>query len=465
MQTTLWHTTFLHRKRYLVLIGLLFLAAITYLDRVCITVASVRMQKELGLNPADWGWVLGAFTVSYAIFEIPTGAMGDRLGGRRVLTRIVLWWSLFTVLTGAVRATPLLSAFGLLLVIRFLFGVGEAGAFPNISAVVSRWFPKRERARSMGMAWTASRVGGALTPLLIVPLQQTLGWRAAFFVLGLFGITWAIVWRLFYRDHPSEMPGISPEELAVIGETPTVSRSHRLPWRQVFHQPNFWLILLMYHAYCWGSYFYISWMPTYLQRGRGFSESQMGWWASLPFVLSGTANTLGGLASDRLVPIIGLDRARRLIGAGGLLLGGVLLAGAAAVSNNSIAAVLLALAYGAMDCMLPVAWAVCLDVGGEYSGAVSAWMNTAGQAASFMSSVALGYAVKALQDHGFSMHDSYNIPVFPLAGMLVVSGLLFLRIRATLPLVLGPAQLPPDTLLPPSNTPVPRPKFVDTGTP
>jgi len=346
------------RRRHLVLIGLLSLAAITYLDRVCITFASVRIQKDLHLDPAQWGWVIGAFTAAYALFEVPTGTMGDRLGGRRILTRIVVWWSIFTSLTGLARS------YAVLLVTRFLFGIGEAGAFPNISSVICRWFPLKERARAMGMSWTASRLGGALAPLIVIPIQQRFGWRASFGVLGCAGMVWAIAWFTLYRDHPSGLKGITAKELDEIGDTPTVARSHRLPWAQAFRSRNFILILLMYHTYCWGSYFYISWMPNYLQIGRHFSENSMKLWGMLPFVLSGSANTLGGVFSDKLVPIVGLAWARRSIGAGGLILGSVFMALMATVANNNLAAVFLALAYGCMDAMLPVSWAVCMDVGG-----------------------------------------------------------------------------------------------------
>lgn len=417
------------RRRHGVLVGLLFLAAITYLDRVCITFASVRIQNDLKLDPQQWGWVLGAFTAAYAIFEIPTGTLGDRVGGRRILTRIVVWWSVFTTLTGVARS------YAVLLITRFLFGVGEAGAFPNISSVITRWFPLKERARAMGLAWSASRLGGALAPLIVIPIQQKFGWRASFSVLGCAGLAWAVAWFVLYRDHPTDMKSITAKELTEIGDTPNITRSHRLPWGVAFRSRNFVLILLMYHTYCWGSYFYISWMPNYLQAGRHFSENSLKLWGLLPFVLSGTANLLGGIFSDKLVPIIGVAWARRSIGAGGLILGGVFMGLMATVVNNTLAAVFLALAYGCMDAMLPVSWAVCMDVGGGHSGALSGAMNTAGQVASFSSSVAFGWAVKYLLAHDFSVEASYSLPIYPMAALLLLSGLLFLGINAAEPLV------------------------------
>ncbi len=175
----------------MVLLVLLF--AITYLDRVCISVAGPRMQEDLGIDPVGWGWVTGMFTLAYCLFEIPTGMMGDRLGPRRVLTRIVVWWSAFTALTGA------MTSFYPLLLTRFLFGAGEAGAFPNASVVVSRWFPPRQRATMSGVNLMASQVGGAIAPLLVLPIQMRYGWRMSFYVFGVAGLVWAAVW---YRVVP-----------------------------------------------------------------------------------------------------------------------------------------------------------------------------------------------------------------------------------------------------------------------
>ena len=163
-------------------LGLLFLLSIiTYLDRVCIAVAGPRMQADLEIGPDWWGWVVGVFAISYAAFEIPSGSMGDRIGPRKVLTRIVLWWSAFTTLTGFAANVQML------LPIRFLFGAGEAGAYPNSSCSISRWFPAVERARAHGIVWMASRIGGAISPLLVVPIQARYGWRASFYVFGIPG--------------------------------------------------------------------------------------------------------------------------------------------------------------------------------------------------------------------------------------------------------------------------------------
>jgi ACS family glucarate transporter-like MFS transporter len=407
--------------RYRVLSLLFVLSIITYLDRVCISVAGPRMQKELGLSPEMWGWVVGAFTLSYAAFEIPSGVLGDRIGPRKVLTRIVLWWSVFTSLTGAV------SSFAILLATRFFFGAGEAGAYPNIASSISRWFPAQERARAAGISWMASRLGGAISPLIVVPIQQIYGWRVSFYVFGILGVIWAAVWYWYYRDHPSEKEGVTQAELEEIGATRRAPAVHSLPWKEVLKTRNFRTLLLMYHTYCWGSYFYLSWLHTYLQKGRGFTENEMKIWSTLPFIIGACGNLCGGLLSDYLSRKYGLKFGRRIVGSVGLGVSGLLMMTAALTPVSMVAAIALALGYGAMDCMLPVSWAVCLDIGRKHAGAVSGAMNMAGQLGSFLSSVAFGYMVKYF--------GNYNQPLIPFAAMLVVSAYLFWQIDPTEQLV------------------------------
>jgi MFS family permease len=411
-----------HRHRVLLL--LFFLSIVTYLDRVCLSVAGPRMQADLGISPEQWGWVVGAFTLSYAIFEIPTGAMGDRVGARSVLTRIVIWWSAFTSLTGAV------SNYVLMLITRFLFGAGEAGAYPNASSAISRWFPVAERARAHSVVWMASRVGGALSPLLVVPIQRAYGWRASFFVFGVLGLVWAFAWYRSYRDRPSESAGITPQELAEI-DVDSSGAHARLPWGIALRRWNFWKILVMYHTYCWGAYFYLSWLHTYLERGRGFSEGEMALASTLPFIAGIGGNLFGGWLSDRLTISHGLRIGRRVVGATGLAASGLLMLTAAITTSKWIALACLTLGYGSMDCMLPVSWAVCLDIGRRYAGSVGGTMNMAGQLGSFLSSVAFGYIV--------TWAGNYNAPLYPMAALLLVSAVFFAQIDPTEQLV--PAEL------------------------
>jgi MFS family permease len=407
------------RYRHRVLGMLFLLSIITYIDRVCISVAGPRMQADLGITAEQWGWVVGLFAIAYAAFEIPSGALGDRIGPRKVLTRIVIWWSAFTSLTGVA------TSFAMLLPIRFLFGAGEAGAYPNSSSSISRWFPVAERARAHGFVWMASRIGGALSPFLVVPIQQAYGWRAGFFAFGFLGVVWAAAWYVWYRDYPSEKTGVTAGELAEIGAAPRKAH-HGLPWGIALRSANLWFIMLMYFTYCYGSFFFLSWLHTYLVKGRGFSEKDL-LLSTLPFVLGACANGAGGFVSDAAVRKFGLKWGRRTVAMTGLFASAIFTVATVFTGDRMLALVFLALSYAGSDFMLPSAWAVCLDVGKKYAGAVTGTMNTAGQIGSFISSVLFGYFA--------SMWNSYDLPLLPIAAMLAVSALLWLKIDATRTLI------------------------------
>lgn len=392
---------------------LFLLSSITFLDRVCLSVAGPRVQAELGLTPEMWGWVMGVFTLSYSLFEIPSGAMGDRFGPRKTLSRIVVWWSAFTTLTGFV------STFRSLLIVRFLFGAGEAGAYPNSSAVVARWFPVAERARAHSVIWMAGLLGAGFTPMVVVPIQIRYGWRASFLCFGGLGIVWAIVWHRWFRDNPTQNSGVSDTELAEIGASPT--RVHvPLPWVTVLRSRNFYMIVLSYFCYCFASNFYLTWLHTYLQRGRNMSESQMAVASTFPFIFGAMTNLMWGWLGDSLVSRKGLRTGRRAIGAIGLAGGGVFLMAAVIAPSNLLAVVFLTLAYCCMISVLSAAWAVCLDVGRQWAGSLTGAMNTAGQLGSLTSTVAFGYMV--------AYFHSYSIPLIPLSAALLAGACLFYRI-------------------------------------
>ena len=406
---------------------LFLLSIITYIDRVCIAVAGPRMQDDLNISPQQWGWVIASFALAYAVFEIPTGSMGDRLGPRRVLTRIVVWWSFFTTLTG------LAWSYLVLLPIRFLFGAGEAGAYPNSSASIAKWFPTTERARAVGLVWMASRVGGALTPFLVIPIQAAYGWRASFFLFGVLGVIWAAVWYKWYRDTPAEMPAVTKEELEEIG--PPLSKSHHgLPWRIVLRKGNLWAIMFMYMTYCYGSFFFLSWLHTYLVRGRGFTEQAL-LLSTLPFILGALANLVGGFTSDFMVKKVGLRWGRRLVAMIGLSSAAGFTVLTILTDHQLLALLFLGLSYAGSDFMLPTAWAVCLDVGKRYAGAVTGAMNMAGQVGSFISSALFGYLVVMAAGWGYSAREQYDFPLIPMTVMLTISALLWLKIDPTEQLV------------------------------
>jgi MFS family permease len=336
----------------------------------------------------------------------------------------VLWWSLFTICTG------LATGFIVLLFCRFLFGAGEAGAYPNAAGSIGRWFPDAERARAQGFVWGASRLGGTLTPLLVVPLMMQFGWRSIFYVFGSLGLVWIAVWYTWYRDHPSEHRSITPEELAEVETTQNRSASRSVrgtPWGALFRSRQLWLIMAMYWCYVWGSMFYLTWFPEYLMKGRGLTEAQMGMFSALPFFFGAAGNLIGGFLSDGLSRRFGLSVGRRFLGAACLAASGLLLLATAVTPGKATAIALLAVGFGVMDCMLPSAWAICLDVGGRHAGAVSGAMNSAGQAGGFVCTVLFGHLVGA--GHG------YDAALAVIAVMVLISAGLFLCIDPTRPLV------------------------------
>jgi MFS transporter, ACS family, glucarate transporter len=392
---------------------LIFLFAITYLDRVCISVAGPRMQADLHISPVGWGWVTGMFTVSYGLFEIPSGAMGDRIGPRRVLTRIVLWWSAFTALTGAMT-----QYYGLL-VTRFLFGAGEAGAFPNSAVVVARWFPKSQRATLPGVILMASQAGGAIAPLLVIPIQMRYGWRASFFVFGLCGTVWAGVWYAWFRDTPAEKMGAERN-------VPHHASGHRFPWRAVFRSQSAMALLGTAFCYVYVFNFFQTWFHTFLVNGRGFSESGL-LLSALPFVVAGCANLAGGAVSDALVRRLGRTYGRRFLGVFALTVAGLFTVAAMATRQQLLTVVLLALVYGAISFQQSGVFGVCLDIGHTHAGAITGLMNTASQLGGFLSTVTYGYIVERFH--------SYDAPFVPMAAMLFLGAALWLRIDASEELV------------------------------
>jgi len=402
------------RQRHKVLGLLGALSVLTFLDRMAIAVAGPSIQAELHIQPQDWGWILSAYVLANGLFEAPSGASGDRNGQRKELTRIVVWWSSFTALTAWCRG------FWQLVAVRFLFGLGAAGAYPNSAGVIARWFPREERARSQGFVWAASRLGGALAPLLIVPLQRQYGWRSVFWVLGVTGFCWAAIWWRWFRNSPSEQPSVTAEERMEIGETRSAHSSE--PWKHLLATRQLWLIVLAYGCYGCGSWFYFSWFPTWMIHSVGLSLNGV-LFTSLPFLVGIGANLAGGVLADRLTIRWGAKTALRLIPSVCLALSAALLIGMAVCHGKVAVITLSSLGFGMMDLMLPSAWAMCLAIGGHASGTATGMMNTAGQAGGFLCTVLFGYIVH--------LTGSYNLPLWLIAGIVLTSALIFTTIDCT----------------------------------
>lgn len=425
-----WQPT---RTRYVVLIVLCLLAGILYLDRICIAAAIDSIERDLGLTHTEAGYVLMAFTLAYGLFEVPTGRWGDRLGARRVLTRISLWWSVFTALTGACQHL------GTLLVVRFLFGAGEAGAFPNVARVLSRWFPAAERGRAQGVLLAASQVGGAVAPFLAALLIQTIGWRWTFAVFGSVGVVWAAGFWWWFRDDPAEHPAVNAAEVAEIGRGITSDNVHApIPWDLVWRNPSVWWLGSIMTLASFNSYIYFSWFPKYLKAARGVSEIPAGLMASLVLACAAAGTFLGGYWFDRVVFPGGLRR-RRQMGSGAFLLAAGLLGGALLSREAWLAAGLTAMSCFCTQSTQPLWWSCAIGISGRHVGALFGLMNSMGVVGAMSSQYLVGALADWFGSQGYSGRAQWD-PIFYInVGVLCLAAGLWASFR-DVPVDHGPAE-------------------------
>jgi MFS transporter, ACS family, glucarate transporter len=409
------------------------LSMITYLDRVSISNVAPYIKDEFKLDDAQLGYLFGAFTLAYACFEIPTGWLGDRFGPRRTLIRIVLWWSAFTMLTAAVQpgwavlqfaGITMSLSFVSLLVVRFLFGIGEAGAYPNIARAFHDWFPVGERGFAKGAVWMAGRFAGGFTPLLVYAMipdavgNETVVWRHTFWIFGSLGLIWCFFFWLWFRDRPDQKSSVNAAELALIhgpDHQHHISKL-RVPWGKLFISPNLWLICLMYYCSSYGWYFNITFLPRFLKdQFVGIDEGAKWtaeWWqfslmAGLPLLFGSVACLVGGLMTDRFVRRTGNRRlGRSLFGMIGhglcavcyfAALGVLLLYPEHASRTIGVAWLfILAVAFAAFfnDMTMGASWASCLDIGGRFSGIVAGCMNTIGNLGGFTANIVTGWILQ-----------------------------------------------------------------------
>ena len=362
------------RTRYAVLLLVYLAAFITYLDRVCISVAAPAMQADLGLSQIEFAWVFTVFYIAYGVFEMPTAWLGDRWGQRLMLVRIVGCWSLFTILTGFARS------FTTLLAMRTVFGAAEAGAFPTLSRALSRWFPIHERSRANGLMWMGARSGGALAPPIAVALMALIGWRYTFAVFGAIGLVWCAVCAFWYRDDPADHASVNPAELQLIqvGASPPPKAGERVPWKILLFNPTMVALFCSYFASGFGFQFFVTWLPTYFMREHGLSLQRSGVFAALPLAAGAMGCLMGGILADWITRRTGnVTIGRRSVGVSGFLVGAVGYVAAIYVSSAEAAIFFLALASGAHDLTLPVLWATTTDVGGRFGGTASGFVNFA----------------------------------------------------------------------------------------
>lgn len=413
------------RTRHGVILFAVTLGIITYIDRVCISKSEPFVRADLGLDEKQMGTVFGAFGLAYALFEIPTGWLGDRIGPRRMLMRVVAFWSLFTALTG--YAWNYVS----MVTCRFLFGAGEAGAFPNITKMFTVWLPQRERGVAQGITWLSARWGGAFTPLLVVWVLGFMSWRHAFLMFGGLGVIWAALFFRWFRDNPREHPGVNAAELALMAGSEQNLDSHAaVPWGKFMRSPTVFLLWLYYFCISYVWYFYITWLPKYMTEALHFdARDQVGaMLGGLPLFLGGIGCFVGGWMANRLVQRVGgLGPARRIIGIVALLSSGAMLVVATLCGNPVLAMIAMGLSGFFNDLSMSGAWGACMDVGGTSAGTLSGSMNMMGNLGGALGPFVTPHILEA------SGHN-WNVVIWVAAATYLVAALCWVFIDPVTPI-------------------------------
>ncbi len=396
------------------LISLMYL--VTYLDRVNISTAAPVISKEFGFDKITMGIIFSAFVWAYAIFQVPGGWLSDRFGARSVLTTIVGYWSIMTAATAAASG-----AFSFI-IIRFLFGVGEAGAFPGATRAMQLWYPRQERGFVQGITHSASRFGAAIAPPIVVLIMTTLGWRSVFYICGAVGLVWSLLWYFAYRNLPEEHGMVSRAELehirgvdstGKVNEAAIERMAATVPWGTLLRSPNMWAIMCAYFTYVYCLWIFLSWLPSYLVDFRHFTLLKVGIFASLPLFAGVVGDTVGGLATDWLLKKTRNTKlARRAVAIVGLLGCAAFIVPAALTEDAYTAVYCLTAAMFFLECTIGPSWAVPMDAGGKYSGTVSGMMNMAGNIGGALSPLVFGF---------LAQYGNWQAP-FIVAAVLLILG-------------------------------------------
>ncbi len=406
------------RVRFKVTGLVLALGMITYLDRACIATLAPDISAEFSLSKVQMGYVFSAFALAYAIFEIPTARLLDRRGPRKVLTRIVTWWSAFTLATGATVG------YASLLVTRFLFGVGEAGAWPGVARTFARWVPRAERGRAQGLFFASAHFAGGVTPYIVASLLPVLTWRGIFFCFGVLGLIWAMLWRTWFRDEPADHPAVNAAELAHIiagRETPVPHPDGWTFWKSLLGNRSLLALCVMYFPNSFVFYFCITWLPTHLREQHGFAAQTLVFFTGLPLILSVFADVFGGLTTDWLTARFGLRVGRCGVGGVAYLIAAIALLLTPLAPQPALAASLIAIATAASMFSLAAAWGSCIDLGQENAAVVSAAMNTSGAIGSFLCPLIVAYSLK--------WYASWNVSIDLMGGLFLAGAIAWCFIR------------------------------------
>ncbi len=378
-------------RRHFLLVGTFLLTMLLYVDRVVISAAKEQITGELQLSDTQFGWVIAAFALGYALFQVPAGQLADRFGPRRTLAAIVILWSGFTALTGA--AWGFLS----LLMFRFAFGAAEAGAMPACAKAVYSWLPAAERGIANGINLSGTRVGAALALPGLAWMLSSFGWRQTFVIMGAAGLLWVLAWYALFRDRPEDHRGMPEAEIQKIIAGRTLSAAQAKPSRHGSgsHQGRLWPVVTQYFASCFTFFFALSWLFPYLQTTYGLTTVETGFFTAVPLAAGAAGNWLGGVGSDFAVRRTGTAASLRHVAITGFILAAIGLVGCLNAETAIVAVVFLSVTVFGADMTLPPSWAFCIDVGGERAGAVTGQMNMVGAFGAFATGLAFPYFYSA----------------------------------------------------------------------
>jgi MFS family permease len=388
------------------------LAIITYIDRVSMSFAAPYIRKDLGISEPLMGWVFAAFAWAYALFEIPGGYLGDRIGPRKVLLRVVVWWSFFTAALGFAWS------FTSLLVTQFLFGAGEAGCFPNVNKAFTAWLPAHEKVRAHGTLWLFARWGGAFGPLLLGWVISHVGWRHAFPIFGSLGVIWAVAFYFWFHDDPMQQPGLNDAERALLRDNSKLLPGRApIPWRKARVSSQFWLLCAQYFCHSYGFYFYITWLPTYLRDARHVPLMASAALSGLPLFCGGLGSVVGGLLIKPITRLTGsLARTRRMMAFTGFAGACCLILISTLIASPVITMLVIGLAGFFSDLVMPNAWPATMDVGGRFAGTLSGAMNMSGNIGGSLCPIIIGYLLKHT-NHNWTLTFYISAAVYLLGGV------------------------------------------------
>ncbi|MGB7344607.1 MAG: MFS transporter [Pirellulaceae bacterium] len=447
-------------KRFLLIIGAFVVSVLMWVDRACISAAKGDIASDMNFTDQQMGWVMSAFALGYALFQVPSGKLADRFGPRIVMSAVCVVWSIFTALTGVIRGlAPLIG-------LRFLFGMGEAGGYPTIARAFTSWLPMNERGIANSVSFSGGRLGAALAMPGVVWLINVLGgWQQTFWFFGAIGILFAMAWYVLFRDSPEQHPGVTqdeanyiiqnrkPAQKASTSESPVTTAGQvdaafkteandgnpyrpttptadgqtasdpdaSLTFAEMLRSPNLLMLMVQYVAHNFTFFFTVTWFFPYLKESYSLTNEQTGWYAAVPLLCGVAGNWLAGFTVDKLYSQGKWNFSRRLPAAIGFVFGAIGMSLCVNMTSPGAAVACMCIAIFGADMILSPSWSTCMDIGGKSAGAVSGAMNMVGNLGAFTTALAFPYLKDFMGSHE---------PFFYLAaGLNIVAIFMWFRIR------------------------------------